>query len=70
MEKVSGHKGVELSGTPVEIKSGEWALKVVPWIGGRVISMEHLPTGNPNLQKPMIFILVHLSYPICLHIKV
>ncbi|KAI3713674.1 hypothetical protein L1987_72257 [Smallanthus sonchifolius] len=45
VEKASGHKGVELSGIPVEIKSGEWALKVVPWIGGRIISMKHLPTG-------------------------
>ncbi|KAI3812633.1 hypothetical protein L1987_17344 [Smallanthus sonchifolius] len=48
VEKASGHKGFELSGNPVEIKSGEWALKVVPWIGGRIISMEHLPTDNPK----------------------
>lgn len=49
VEKASGHKGTELSGTPVDIKSGEWALKVVPWIGGRIISMEHLPTGTAKL---------------------
>ena len=24
------------------MKSGEWVLKVVPWIGGRIISMEHV----------------------------
>ncbi|KAK9195343.1 hypothetical protein WN943_003464 [Citrus x changshan-huyou] len=32
-EKASEHKGVELSQTPIELKSGDWALKVVPWIG-------------------------------------
>ncbi|KAK4401021.1 Alpha-glucosidase 2 [Sesamum angolense] len=26
------NKGTELSRTPVEVKSGDWALKVVPWI--------------------------------------
>lgn len=44
--EVSGHKGTELSQTPVEMKSGDWILKVVPWVGGRIISMEHLPSGN------------------------
>ncbi|PIN24032.1 Maltase glucoamylase [Handroanthus impetiginosus] len=44
LDKSSGHKGTELSETPVEVKSGDWALKVVPWIGGRIISMEHVPT--------------------------
>ncbi|CAI9274853.1 unnamed protein product [Lactuca saligna] len=51
VEQASGHKGVELSGTPVEVKGGEWALKVVPWIGGRIISMEHLPTGTQWLHS-------------------
>ncbi|GER26760.1 alpha glucosidase-like protein [Striga asiatica] len=46
-----GHKGTELSRTPVEIKSGDWALKVVPWIGGRVISMQHLPSGTQWLHS-------------------
>ncbi|KAL2454516.1 Alpha-glucosidase 2-like [Abeliophyllum distichum] len=41
----SANKGSELSRTPVEIKNGDWALKVVPWMGGRIISMEHLPSG-------------------------
>ncbi|XAR70739.1 Alpha-glucosidase [Bertholletia excelsa] len=45
VEKVSGVKGVEVSKTPIELKSGVWALKVVPWIGGKIISMEHLPSG-------------------------
>ncbi|KAL6547689.1 hypothetical protein OROHE_009394 [Orobanche hederae] len=51
LDNVSGHKGTELSLTPVEIKSGDWALKVVPWIGGRVISMEHLPSGTQWLHS-------------------
>lgn len=55
VEQASGHKGVELSGTPVEVKGGEWALKVVPWIGGRIISMEHLPTGKYNLKNSQHF---------------
>ncbi|KAL3500126.1 hypothetical protein ACH5RR_039219 [Cinchona calisaya] len=42
---VPGHKGVELSRTPVLMNSGDWLLKVVPWIGGRIISMEHGPSG-------------------------
>lgn len=46
VEEVSGQKGVELSRTPIELKSGDWILKVVPWIGGRIISMMHLPSGN------------------------
>ena len=50
MDSVPGHKGVELSKTPVVMKSGDWVLNVVPWIGGRIISMEHVPSGmNPNL---------------------
>ncbi|KAL8266855.1 hypothetical protein R6Q59_004199 [Mikania micrantha] len=51
VETTSGHKGIELSGVPVEIKSGEWSLKVVPWIGGRIISMDHLPTGTQWLHS-------------------
>ncbi|OVA18457.1 Glycoside hydrolase [Macleaya cordata] len=50
-EEVSGHKEVELSRTPVELKSGDWALKIVPWIGGRMISMQHLPSGTEWLHS-------------------
>ena len=46
VERTSGHKGIDLSQIPIELKSGVWAVKVVPWIGGRIISMEHLPSGN------------------------
>ncbi|KAL8521436.1 hypothetical protein ACS0TY_011817 [Phlomoides rotata] len=49
--EVSGHKGTELSQTPVEMKSGDWILKVVPWIGGRIISMENLPSGTQWLHS-------------------
>ncbi|KAI3883085.1 hypothetical protein MKX03_020163 [Papaver bracteatum] len=51
VEEVSGRKGVELSKTPVELKSGDWALKIVPWIGGRMISMQHLPSGTQWLHS-------------------
>ncbi|KAK8946296.1 putative alpha-xylosidase 2 [Platanthera guangdongensis] len=43
---LSGKKGIELSKTPVKIKSRDWLLEAVPWIGGRVISMIHLPSGD------------------------
>ena len=46
VEEVSGQKRVEISRTPIELNNGYWILKVVPWIGGRIISMMHLPLGN------------------------
>ncbi|CBI29245.3 unnamed protein product, partial [Vitis vinifera] len=51
VQEVSGHKGIELSSTPIELKSSDWALKVVPWIGGRIISMMHLPSGTQWLHS-------------------
>ncbi|KAF8024369.1 hypothetical protein BT93_F1528 [Corymbia citriodora subsp. variegata] len=51
VEEISSHKGVELSRTPIELKSGEWIAKVVPWIGGRIISMEHVPSGTQWLHS-------------------
>ncbi|GJU20785.1 heteroglycan glucosidase 1 [Tanacetum coccineum] len=51
VENESGRKGIQLSEIPVDIKGGEWALKVVPWIGGRIISMDHLPTGTQWLHS-------------------
>lgn len=48
-DNVLGHKGTELPQTPIDIKSGDWILKVVPWIGGRIISMQHLPSGDTLL---------------------
>ncbi|KAL5198344.1 hypothetical protein ABZP36_001856 [Zizania latifolia] len=44
-------QGAELSKTPVDLKSGDWLLKVVPWIGGRIISMTHLPTDSQWLHS-------------------
>lgn len=46
LEEVSGPKGTELSRTPIELKSGDWYLKIIPWIGGRIISMMHIPSGR------------------------
>ncbi|XP_065877970.1 uncharacterized protein [Euphorbia lathyris] len=51
VEEVSAQKGIELSRTPVELKSGDWFVKIVPWIGGRIISMEHLPSGTQWLHS-------------------
>ncbi|KAF3683178.1 putative ubiquinol oxidase 1, mitochondrial-like [Capsicum annuum] len=51
VETVSGHKGVELSRTPVVLKSVDWELKVVPWIGGRILSMDHIPSGTQWLHS-------------------
>ncbi|XP_057786663.1 uncharacterized protein LOC131004082 [Salvia miltiorrhiza] len=49
--EVSGQKGTELSYAPIEMKSGDWILKVVPWVGGRILSMEHLPSGTQWLHS-------------------
>lgn len=46
MEVTSAHKGIELSRIPIELKGGDWDIKVVPWIGGRIISMMHRPSGS------------------------
>ena len=45
VQEVFRHKEIELLSTPIELKSGDWPLKVVPWIGGRIISMMHHPSG-------------------------
>lgn len=50
-ENISGNKGIELSKTPVELKSGDWILKVVPWIGGRILSMQHILSGNVQIHR-------------------
>lgn len=51
VENVRGHRGVELSRSPVVMKCGDWVLKVVPWIGGRIISMEHGPSGRSTISS-------------------
>jgi alpha-glucosidase len=45
IDEPSRLEGAEVSRKLVELKSGDWFLKVVPWIGGRIISMTHLPSG-------------------------
>ena len=45
VQEVFRHKEIELLSTPIELKSGDWPLKVVPWIGGRIISMMHHPSS-------------------------
>ncbi|GJU67295.1 hypothetical protein Tco_1253554 [Tanacetum coccineum] len=39
--------GIDLCISPIEVKYGEWALKVVTWIDGQIISLEHIPNGEP-----------------------
>ncbi|KAF3447894.1 hypothetical protein FNV43_RR08601 [Rhamnella rubrinervis] len=51
VEELPGHKGIELSKTPIELKCGDWIVKVVPWIGGRIISMIHFPSGTQWLHS-------------------
>jgi alpha-glucosidase len=66
LEEVSGPKGVvDLSKVPVELKNGDWIAKVVPWIGGRIISMEHLPSGNAYNPAKLFFLLLlfFLTWP-------
>lgn len=45
-----GQKGMELSKEPVELNSGDWKLNIVPWIGGRILSMTHVPSGNISIN--------------------
>lgn len=54
-EEVSEHKGVSISKTPIELKGPHWSVKVVPWIGGRIMSMTHLPSGN-NFMRIVIYL--------------
>ncbi|KAK1367710.1 alpha-glucosidase 2 [Heracleum sosnowskyi] len=53
VEEVTEGKEIELSRAPVELKSGDWVLKVVPSIGGRILSMEHIPSGVQWLQSQL-----------------
>lgn len=66
-ERVSEHMGMELSKIPIELKSGDWALKVIPWIGGRIISMEHLPSGTCNLLCGVQFRVQETKFVFRLH---
>ncbi|KAL5199105.1 hypothetical protein ABZP36_002617 [Zizania latifolia] len=50
IDETSRQEAAELSETPVDLKGGDWLLKVVPGIGGRIISMTHLPSGSQWLD--------------------
>uniref|UniRef100_A0A453QVK5 Glycoside hydrolase family 31 N-terminal domain-containing protein n=1 Tax=Aegilops tauschii subsp. strangulata TaxID=200361 RepID=A0A453QVK5_AEGTS len=51
MDEPSGQEGTELSKTLIVLKSGDWFLKIVPWIGGRIISMTHVPSDSQWLHS-------------------
>lgn len=58
-EVVHGQKGMELSRVPIELKSGDWKLNFIPWIGGRILSMTHIPSGNVLASiKPFVRLLL------------
>ncbi|WZZ28219.1 hypothetical protein YC2023_011620 [Brassica napus] len=44
-EMLPGQKGMELSRVPIELNNGNWKLNIIPWIGGRILSMSHVPSG-------------------------
>ncbi|KFK39663.1 hypothetical protein AALP_AA3G273200 [Arabis alpina] len=44
-EVLDGQKEMELSRVPVELNNGDWKLNIIPWIGGRILSMTHVPSG-------------------------
>jgi hypothetical protein len=44
---VKGIAGVHL---PIDLQAGNVTLKVVPWIGGRIVSMIHVPSGYEWLE--------------------
>lgn len=46
-ESVKGVGGVSL---PIDLQAGNLTLKVVPWIGGRIVSMIHIPSGYEWLE--------------------
>eukprot|EP00850_Spirogloea_muscicola_P019887 SM000201S05943 [mRNA] locus=s201:234922:241590:- [translate_table: standard] len=39
--------------TFVELAAGDWLAKVAPWIGGRIISLIHAPTGREWLEAKL-----------------
>ena len=44
-------KGVGVPKVVMDLTAGHWKLKVVPWIGGRIISMVHNRSGNIQTPK-------------------
>ncbi|KAK6934862.1 Glycoside hydrolase family 31 [Dillenia turbinata] len=43
--------GAEISKSPNELKRGAWILKVVPWVGGRIIAMMLVSSGAQWLHS-------------------
>lgn len=43
-------KGVGAVLSPIDLQAGNVTLKVVPWIGGRIVSMIHKPSGYEWLE--------------------
>lgn len=43
-------KGVSSVLLPIDLQAGNVTLKVVPWIGGRIVSMIHKPSGYEWLE--------------------
>ncbi|CAA6669562.1 unnamed protein product [Spirodela intermedia] len=51
IDRSSGKKGAELARIPIEMRRGKWVLQAVPWVGGRLISMTHTPSGYQWLHS-------------------
>jgi hypothetical protein len=45
VEEQEALKGTGVVKVPIDLDQGNVLLKVVPWIGGRIISMVHKPSG-------------------------
>lgn len=43
-------KGVGSVLLPIDLQAGNVTVKVVPWIGGRIVSMIHMPSGYEWLE--------------------
>ncbi|KAG0617198.1 hypothetical protein M758_5G172100 [Ceratodon purpureus] len=50
LKERSSMKGVGGVLCPIDLQAGNVTLKVVPWIGGRIVSMIHMPSGNEWLE--------------------
>ncbi|ONK71494.1 uncharacterized protein A4U43_C04F9230 [Asparagus officinalis] len=46
VDRLPGQKGIELSKTPVDLKSGDWALKWCLGLGAELSLMTYLPSGG------------------------
>jgi hypothetical protein len=51
IDKPLGKEVAELSEIPIDLNGEDWLVKVVPQIGGRIISMTHLPSDSQWLHS-------------------